>query len=242
MRVGSLEFSPATWPTVVTLCLLGVLLALGFWQLDRAEQKRALLARYASGKGQAVLRLEPGMTRFEGLAYQRAAAGGRYDSAHQFLLDNRTHEGLAGYHVLTPLVLDGSNQAVLVDRGWVPVGASRERLPAVAVDEAPRQVRGLLRLPPKRVFMLGDEEPRGRWPYRIQHVDIEALGRELGYPLLPVLLLLDPDEDDGYVRDWRPLHFGPERNIGYAVQWFGLAAALLVIYLVVNTHRIDRQE
>ncbi len=242
MRVGSLEFSPSIWPTVITLCLLGVLLSLGFWQLDRAQQKRALLARYASGGSQAALRLRPGLSSFEGLAYQRAEAAGRYDSAHQFLLDNRTHEGLAGYHVLTPLVLDGSSQAVLVDRGWVPVGASRDRLPDVAVGEAPREVRGLLRLPPKRVFMLGEEEPRRRWPYRIQHVAVPALEKELGYPLLPVILLLEPQAPDGYVRDWRPLHFGPERNIGYAVQWFGLAAALLVIYLVVNTHRIDNEQ
>ena len=68
---------------------------------------------------------------------------------------------------------------------------------------------------------------------------IGALAQELGYALLPVVLLLDPDQDQGFARDWTPLQFGPERNVGYAVQWFGLAAALLVIYLVVNTRKLN---
>jgi surfeit locus 1 family protein len=87
--------------------------------------------------------------------------------------------------------------------------------------------------------MLGDEEPRQGWPYRIQRIQLERLAQELGYPLLPVVLLLDGEQSDGFVRDWHPLAFGPERNVGYAFQWFGLALALLVIYIVVNTRKAD---
>lgn len=90
-------------------------------------------------------------------------------------------------------------------------------------------------------FRLGEEEPRAGWPYRIQLIDTEKLEEELGYSLLPIVLLLDKDLPDGFVRDWKPLplRFGPEKNVGYAVQWFGLAAALLIIYLVVNTKKVS---
>ncbi len=240
MRIGRLDFSPSRWPTLVTLVLFGFLLSLGFWQLDRAQQKREIIKKYQSDKDDTVIELNADLSSAAGLEYQRATSVGWYDSAHQLLLDNRTHEGRAGYQILTPFILRNSEVAVLVNRGWLPLGASRDRLPDVAVEEGQRTVTGRLKLPPEEVFMLGDEEPRAGWPYRIQRIHIPALSEELQRTLLPVVLLLDAEEPDGYLRDWRPLvGFGPERNLGYAVQWFGLAAALLVIYFAVNTRRVD---
>jgi surfeit locus 1 family protein len=239
MRIAGTEFRPRLWPSLITLILLGILLSLGFWQLDRAEQKRALLAEY-HGPGEAtVIRLEPGTVSIDGRRYRFASAVGRYDPAHQFLLDNRVHRGRVGYHVLTPFKLRDSQVAVLVNRGWVPIEGDRTRLPDPHADEMPKTVKGRIRQPPTGGFMLGEEVPRRGWPYRIQRIDLDRLQRELGYTLLPVVLLLDPEQPDGFARDWTPLRFGPERNVGYAVQWFGLAAALLVIYLVVNLRRTD---
>lgn len=241
MRLGGLEFKPGRWPTLITVVLLGLLVSLGNWQLQRAEQKRALLAAYESARPDTTIRLQPGMPVYAGLAYQHAVGTGHYDATHQFLLDNRIHEGRAGYHVLTPFVLNGSKRAVLVNRGWLPLGASRERLPEIAIGAEDRTIQGRVRLLPERVFTLGEEQPRRGWPYRIQRVRTDALAGELGYSLLPFVLLLDPDQPQGYVRDWRPFpsRFGPQRHIGYAVQWFGLAVALLVIYLIVNIRKVE---
>ncbi|HED17964.1 MAG TPA: SURF1 family protein [Gammaproteobacteria bacterium] len=240
MLIGSLEFSPGRWPTAVTLVLLGLLISLGFWQLDRAEQKRALLDQYGGGQKQTVLQLEADLKSAAGLNYRNAVVTGHYDSGHQFLLDNRTHAGQVGYEVLTPFSIRDANVAVLVNRGWIPLGASRDRLPEVTVREDQQQISGRLKIPPKKVFMLGEEDPRQGWPWRIQRIRIEALSAELGRPLLPVVFLLDAEQPDGYTRKWRPLTgFGPERNVAYAVQWFGLAVTLLIIYLKVNTHKIE---
>ena len=238
MRFGKLEFRPGLWASLVTLLLLGLLISLGFWQLDRAEQKRALLAGYNTDRDATVIQLEPGLQSYRDFNYQIASAAGRYDPDRQFLLDNRTHNGRVGYHVLTPFVLRESGAAVLVNRGWIDLGGTRDQLPDPAADSSARAILGRIKLPASDSFTLGEEEPRTGWPYRIQRVDMERLAQELGYPLLPVLVLLDPDQDGGFVRDWEPLRFGPERNVGYAVQWFGLAAALLVIYLVVNTRKL----
>ena len=240
MRIGSVDFSPRRWPTLVTLVMFGFLLSLGFWQLDRAEQKRAIIKHYRDDKGGAVIRLDADMKSASGLEYQRASSIGRYESDHQLLLDNRTHEGQAGYQVLTPFILRNSEVAVLVNRGWLPLGNNRDQLPDVDVDETQRTVVGRIKIPSAEVFMLGEEEPRQGWPYRIQRIQLQALSEELRRTLLPFVLLLDNEEPDGYLRDWQPLvGFGPERNVGYAVQWFGLAAALLVIYLTVNSRRVD---
>jgi surfeit locus 1 family protein len=226
------------WASLVTLLLLGLLISLGFWQLDRAEQKRAVLAGYNTERDSTVIELEPGLQSYRDFNYQIASATGHYDAARHFLLDNRTYNGRVGYHVLTPFMLRGSGAGVLVNRGWIDLGGSRDRLPDPAVDSGARTIRGRIKLPASDSFTLGEEEPRTGWPYRIQRVDTQTLAQELGYPLLPVVVLLDPDQDAGFVRDWEPLRFGPERNVGYAVQWFGLAAALLVIYLVVNTRKL----
>jgi len=239
MRFGSLEFRPGRWPSLFTLLLLVLLLWLGFWQLDRASQKRALLADYAGEQDSTVVQLEAGLRVFDGLHYQAATATGHYDDAHQFLLDNRIYNSKAGYHVLTPFMLRDSGVAVLVNRGWIPIREGREHLPDPAVGSESRTVSGLIKQPSGKEFVLADEEPREVWPYRIQRIQLEQLAQELGYPLLPVILLLDGGQDDGFVRDWHPLAFGPERNVGYAFQWFGLALALLVIYIVVNTRKAD---
>lgn len=234
MHKRRLEFRPGRWPTLITIVVFGVLSSLGFWQLDRAEQKRALLSGYHSGSNDTVLELGVNTGSLDGLQYQFAVAEGHYDAGHQFLLDNRTYKGVAGYQVLTPIIFSGARKGVLVNRGWIPIGGSREQLPELPLDGEARQVLGRIKLPSTKGFRLGNEEPREGWPYRIQRVDIDSLSRELGYPLLPMVLLLNDDQADGFVREWNPLTFGPERNVGYAVQWFGLAMALLVIYIFVN--------
>jgi surfeit locus 1 family protein len=239
MRFANIEFSPGLWPSLITLILLGILISLGFWQLDRAEQKRALLAGYDVDQNATVIQLEADFRPADDPQYQFASAVGYYDSAHQFLLDNRTHRGQAGYHVLTPFKLRESQVAVLVNRGWIPMGASRGELPDPDVGAVQQSITGRIKRPLAESFMLGEEEPRSGWPYRIQRVNTGKLEKELGYSLLPIVLLLDSEQQDGFVRDWKPfVRFGPEKNVGYAVQWFGLAAALLIIYLVVNTKKM----
>lgn len=237
-----MDFSPSPWPTIITLAVFGVLVSLGFWQLDRADQKRVLLAEYQAGATTALLKLNAGIRSVEGLQYQSASVTGRYDSAHQFLLDNRTHNGMAGYEVLTPLKLMNAGVGVLVNRGWIPLGGRRELLPAVPVDGQQRTVIGRIRDVSRKGFSLGEEEVRAAWPYRILRVDVSRLARELGYPLLPLELLLDPGQPDGYVREWHPLTFGPERNVGYAVQWFALATTLIVIYMAVNLKKLENHD
>ncbi len=238
----TVRFRPRLIPTLATLLVFPVLLSLGFWQLDRAEQKEASLAAFDERGRLPALELNRVAPDPEGDLFRRAVAEGEPDAQRQFLLDNQIFRQEAGYHVLTPVRLAGREEAVLVDRGWVSLGASRRSLPGVPVDSLPGRVRGHLDHGPATGIRLGGiADGENGWPLRVQYIDYDELSERLGYPLLPIVLRLDESLPGGFARNWRPEHrtgFGPERNRGYAFQWFALATALLVIYLVVNVQRI----
>jgi surfeit locus 1 family protein len=223
---------------LAVLLLLPVLLTLGFWQLDRAEQKRAWLTNLESALQRETIDLNTVQLDYEALAHRRVVAHGRYDPAHQLLLDNQVRDKQPGYLVLTPLRLAGSDMAVLVDRGWVPLPPDRSQLPVVAVTAEPLVVHGVIDRGPSAGLKLGTATAESGWPLRLQYLDFTLLDQRLPYRVLPYLVRLAPDQPQGYRRDWQPMtEKGPAMHIGYAVQWFGLALALVVIYLVVNTSR-----
>jgi surfeit locus 1 family protein len=240
MRIGHREFSPHLLPTLATLVLLPVLLSLGFWQLDRAEQKKEILRQYQQQQGESVLNLNKPTAEKEFYPYQRVEVTGRFDTSRQFLLDNKVYQGQAGYQVITPLLLPNNGQVVLVNRGWLPQTESRQELPVIPTPTENLEIVGQLKLDIGNGFQLGESGILGNtWPRVIQWLDIEQIGKSLGYKLQPFIILQDPDGPAGFVRDWYIKKISPEKNISYAVQWFGLALALVIIYLVVNIHKVE---
>lgn len=242
MRIGGFQFRPGLIPSLATLIVFPVLVSLGFWQLDRAEQREALQEAYETRDQRSPLDLNRDAPPERQALTRNARARGIYDVDRQLLVDNQMHQRQPGYHVLTPLRLEGRDAAVLVDRGWVPGGDDRGRLPDVAAPDEPRTLRGHVdQGPPTGIRLGGMADGESGWPLRVQYVDFDELEERLGYPLLPVVLRLDPDADHGFVREWGPVYregYGPDRNYGYAVQWFALAAALMVIFVSVNLRRV----
>ncbi|QOJ32796.1 MAG: SURF1 family protein [Gammaproteobacteria bacterium] len=239
MRGPRARFRPPWWATLGTLLLGGLFVGLGFWQLDRGAQKRALFEAFDSGSNAATVALPPpGAGPLGALRYRRVILQGRYDAAHQVLLDARSHGGQAGYEVLTPLLGDGP--AVLVNRGWVPEGADRGQLPGVAVGTGQRRISGYLDMLPRPALSAGAApapSPQDPWPRRLLFPTTAEIGAAAGYPVRDFQVLLAADEADGYLRDWRPALMAPQQHLGYAVQWFALAVALVVIYAALNLRR-----
>lgn len=232
LRIGHRVFAPSAIATVVTIALLVLLLGLGRWQIQRMHEKAALFAAFERGGQESVSldALPAGTWR----QFQQVNAHGSYDSSRQVLLDNMTHEGRAGFQVLTPFHTDGG-KTVLVNRGWLPSGATREELPDVTVGEAPRTVSGKVSDLPRAGIDLGaQQENPGRWPALMSYPRIEQLRALLGSDVAQHIVLLDADQPDGFVREWRPTTFPPERHLGYAVTWFALAAALVIAYGLTN--------
>lgn len=237
MALKDYRFRPGLIPTLATLTLLPILIALGTWQVNRAQEKAALLEARAEGAAAEPVDLNAQQPPLQQVQHHPVVARGRYDAERQFLLDNQAHAGRIGYHVLTPLRL-GGNRAVLVDRGWVLASADRSELPDVSVPTTPRTVRGTASDGPGVGLRLGQPSTGASgWPRRVAYLDFADLDRQLPYQLLPYLVELDPAASDGYVRDWQVVESGPDRHWGYAVQWYGMAVALLVIYVAVNLRR-----
>ncbi len=229
--MNNYSFKPGWGISVVFLLVATLFVNLGFWQLRRAEEKQGLMDLREARNQDDPVRLDGAVADLETLRYRRVAVAGQYDAAHQFLLDNRHHGQQPGYEVLTPLRIAGAGTAVLVNRGWVPLGADRNHLPDLGLA-APVDVRltGVVEHFPGVGFKLrGAEVPGPGWPSVVQVAEPERLAERLGYKLLPYQVLLDETAGEGYVRAWRENRQTPEKNQGYALQrfMFALVAALL---------------
>jgi surfeit locus 1 family protein len=127
---------------------------LGFWQLDRAEQKRAIQAEYDARSQDAPVGIGPRLQDADMLRFHRMTTKGSYDPDYQVLIDNRVQAGQVGYYVITPLRIPGSDMRVLVNRGWVPLGASREDLPKIETPTERVTIDGVATVPSEDVFQL----------------------------------------------------------------------------------------
>lgn len=229
-------------PTLAYLCLLPLLLALGVWQLDRAEQKRAFLKLQEQGVITEILHLPSVIEdNAEALRYRKVEAAGSYDESHQFLIDNQISAGKAGYFVLTPFILQGETKAVLVNRGWIPSNQDRSVLPDLPVSEAPTTVSGRINnFPSVGIKLAGAEVPTDTWPSVVQVVDSEILSKKSGYPLFGFQIELDKDLPDGFKREWQTTTImQPEQHTAYAFQWFALALTLTILFIWYSRKKKD---
>ena len=163
-------------------------------------------------------------------------ARGHFEIGRQFLVDNRIHREQPGYHVVTPLRIEGSEMRVLVNRGWVPALARHSDVPAVATPGGTVELRGIAVVPGSRFFTLGNEADSG-WQPVWQNLDLARFSRLAGYPVQPVVLQLAADAPAGFVRDWPRPDERKERHLSYALQWYGFAASAVLIWLALAWRR-----
>ncbi len=244
VRIGNRTFAPRWWGALAAGAVIAAALSLANWQLGRAREKQALIDAFDRGLASSTV-LDGGSV--DALPrYRHVSVRGRYDPAHQVLIDNvPSSTGNAGYRVLTPLLREGGGRALLVDRGWVPLGLSRAQVPDVAVDAEPRTLAGRLDTLPVPGIRVGAADTPGdtQWPRVLLFPTATDLAEVLGQPVEARILLLDADQPDGYERVWRPaLEFPPERHLGYALQWLALAVAALVAFIALSLERDPASE
>ncbi len=229
---------------MATLLLLPALISLGQWQARKAEQKHALQETY--DQREKGLSLQVGAHPLDPVAvrYSRVIVRGRYEPAYQILLDNQVHEGMAGYHVLTPLHIEGGNMYVLVNRGWVPIGRDRSVLPETDVPQGVVEVSGYAAVPSGKFFELEKpEDLQSGWQKVWQNLDLKRYADAAPFPLQPVVIRLDPASTaGGYVREWPRPDARIEVHRGYALQWYGMAAVLTVFYLVTSIRKVANDD
>ena len=229
-----MSFAPRLVTTAAALAAFALLVGLGRWQLDRAEEKRARQALFEARLREAPLLLTGAVADPQPLLYRRVRAQGRWIAGRQFFVDNRIFEGRAGFHVITPLRLEGRDEAVLVNRGWIARGPEYPRAPAVAVPGGRVEVAGLATRPPARVLELSADTVAGDvW----QNLSIERYAAHAHLGLLPVVVLADtPAAGLQAVREQPDA--GMAKHIEYALTWFALAATVAALWVALNLKRV----
>lgn len=240
--------------TLAAVVIAGVCVRLGFWQLDRLDQRRERNAAVAAATSLPVLDLSGDslvavMRRPDLYRYRRARARGAYDAAGDFLLRGRALEGRPGVHLVTPLRIAGTDTAVLVLRGWLRSPDAATADPRPYADPGPREVEGILQpLATAGGALPVREEVNGAMVTTYQRIDPRALRGSISYPLLPVYLQLlpvagapaPPAAPAAALQrvPLPPMDEGP--HLGYAIQWFGFAAvAVLGMVVVLVKQHLD---
>ena len=232
-----MTFRPTFWATVVAVAGIAVLIGLGTWQLDRRVWKEQLLATLAERVSAPPLSYAeaaaPGPTGIEQLEFRPVRLTGRFDDAHTFKLLSRTRNGRAGVHVVTPLVVE-SGTAVLVDRGWVPANEQDRVAPA---PQTPLTLDGFVRRFERPSRFTPDNVPAsGTWYY----LDRAALAAALDLSeVAPFYVQAAPNAADpeAYPRGSVPDVALRNPHLQYAITWYALALALVVIYVVFHFRR-----
>lgn len=233
MRRFNYSFNGSLTRWLLFLVFFPLFIALGFWQLQRAEEKKALQLQWQMNQAEASLMWPPSPGALDAsLRFKPVVLKGHFDSAHQFLIDNQLQGGQSGYHVLTPLRLS-EGPAVLINRGWIPLGENRGKVPVLpAISEGVVTIRGSVdRLHRVALKLQGATTPTDGWPAIVGVPEPGPLAQRLGYDVAPYQVLLDPAEPDGWVRVWQVSHLDPGKNQGYALQWFLFAGVTFIVFI-----------
>lgn len=214
-------------PASLIIATLVLLISLGFWQLDRADEKRAIEDQIASANSGHV-ELIDSAEFLKDKEYYHVRLQGSYIGDKQFIYDNQIVDQISGYYVLTPFILKGDSKSVLINRGFIPWNGRRDKLANVDIGEKLTEVKVQISKPVKRME-LKVSETTGDFPILIQALDLDEMSAIASLDLGSVVGLLSPESENGFVRQWEPYTGSIERHIGYAIQWFLMALVLAFI-------------
>ncbi len=238
MTISGWRFAPRLWSTIVAAVVIVIMVQLGNWQLSRAREKESRQEQLDLLSRQPAVIMPPTPVKLEDFQYRKVEAHGVYVPSHTIYLDNKIYQGVAGYHIITPLRIGTSDMHVLINRGWVAADRDRSKLPQVSTPEGTVDITGIATAAAQKTLELSKEMVSGRvW----ENLDLERYRNATGLLLQSVMVLQEGDIKDGLVRHWARPDIGVGKNIGYAVQWFAMAVAVLSIYLVLSVKRERRE-
>jgi surfeit locus 1 family protein len=224
-------------PFVAAVAVVAAGVSLGQWQTRRALEKESIAAKLTQREAAAPLDLNAARPNIGDAEYRRAVVRGEFLSGWPVYLDNRPHDGMAGFYVLMPFKIAGSDLHVLVARGWAPRDTNnRLKLPDLVTPRGQIEVRGVVRHNAGRLLQLG-APPDIRPAAVLQNLEVKQFAQASRLTMLPMLIEQTSDTRDGLVRDWPKPSVGSERNRGYAFQWYALAATAFLFFVVTGFRR-----
>ena len=224
-------------PFIAAAIAAAIGVSLGQWQTRRAFEKDAIEARLAVRETAAPIALDGRSLTMDELEYRRVSVSGEFIHDWTVYLDNRPYKGVAGFHVLTPMKVAGSDTHVLVARGWFKRDAvDRAKLPVIAAPEGTIRIEGVARRGAGHVMELGKAEQL-RPGAIVQNAGIAEFTQASGLRLQPFVIEQVSDGRDGLVRDWLRPSSGADKHRGYAFQWYALAATALIFFVATGFRR-----
>jgi len=234
LSLGGRPFRPRWGWLIVALAAASAFMALGNWQLRRADQRRTLAAAHQAALKAPAVALPVRPIEASAVTLRRVAVRGTFVPAQTIYLDNRIRHGRVGYEIVTPLRLSGSTLHVIVMRGWVAGTGSRAKLPQVTTPSSEQRIEGIALAAIPQRFEPKDAQPEGHvW----QNLSVERYRAATGLAVQPILLEQRSDNGDRLSRDWPLRGSGAEKNESYALQWYSLAALSIVLWLVLSFRR-----
>lgn len=230
-------------PTLITALGVTVLVGMGTWQLQRRAWKAELIATLDARLSAAPAPLPTRIDDADAWTFRPVTVTGRYLPGGDMLVTGRPHQGRAGYALITPLIREDGGTPVLIDRGFVPLEwkdpAARAPTPSEAMT-----ITGIARFPAARVFGQADNQPAtGAGAAAWSWFDAPAMARSVGLeavtPLVVERLPSPPDtpNDPPFPAAHPPRAELPDNHLQYAITWYGLASALLVIHVLWRRRR-----
>lgn len=199
--------------------------SLGFWQLDRAKEKDAMQEAYIADEDYIIIRDRTDMT-----AYQKIQASGIFDNERQIIIDNIIRDGQLGHMIITPFEIDKNLPLLLVNRGWIK---KEKDYPNIKIESSIINIKGRSGSLPKVGIRDGEAfDEMTKWPKIGIYPNISEIQDQFQREILPYILLLDPEEKNGFIRKWEPRVSSSATNYGYSVQWFLMCFAVIIFLIV----------
>tara|TARA_R110001592_G_scaffold82094_5_gene243336 strand:+ start:4571 stop:5299 length:729 start_codon:yes stop_codon:yes gene_type:complete len=225
-------FQPGWKMTFFTFAFAPLLFWLGQWQLDREVEKSQLQQDYELRAVAPAMSIDAIDWDRDDLGFLKVSARGEFEKNRVFLLDNKIHDGDVGYELINPFVTE-AGQTILVNRGWIPQGASRTELPPIPTVDGYVEILASIYVPLDDVFLLSTVEETAivEGPKVIQSVQIDTISADLAKKIAPYTVRLLSNSPGLLQANWQAVNMLPEKHRAYAVQWFALLFALLAMFI-----------
>lgn len=235
-------FKQSIFISLITLIAIAILVRLGFWQINRAEEKKAKATFIEQQHQKAILNIYSDndyLLQDTKLIYQNVQLRGYFDPANQFYLDNKKYQGKPGYEVITPFRLENSKHFLLINRGWVAMGENRSELPSIKTPDGRVNLSGRIMKIAPIVYRPGVNKPTDKSGRVWLYLDTEYFSYKSAYSVYPVILLLDKQSNYGFICQWPRFIAKPEIHFAFALQWFSFALFILFAYLWFGVKEVE---
>lgn len=233
MAKSTFHFHPRLFPSLLILgVMLPLFISLGIWQIDRAEQKRTLANTMEMRRKMPVEALTDTPLTADEIEFRTLSVTGYFIPAGQIVISNRKYLGKPGFHIITPLQIEGSKKHLLINRGWI--AGTGNTPPRIETPTERITLTGQINRPSAPAIELDfDLKASNLWPY----LTLENYMHWSKLEIVPFIMLLSPESPHGFVRSWETARPGEGMHLGYATQWFAFALMAFLLWLKLSVER-----